>query len=405
MLVGVPKETFPDERRVALVPASIPPLQKAGLDITVEAGAGEEAGYVDEAYREKGATIAPDRAAVFRDADIVVQINSYGANPATGAEDLDHLRRDQVLIGSADPLGAPERTKELAARGVTAFGMELMPRITRAQSMDVLSSQATIGGYKAVILAANYLPRLFPLFMTAAGTVKPARVFVIGAGVAGLQAIATAKRLGAVIQAFDVRPAVREQVESVGAKFLEVELEASGAEDKGGYATEQGEEFLRKQRELMAKAVSESDVVITTAAIPGKKAPVLVTADAVSHMDPGSVIVDLAAERGGNCELTRAGETIVEHGVTIVGTGNLPSSVPFHASQMYAKNVETFLLHLVRDGKLDLDMNDEITRGTLMCEGEEIVHPKLRELLELAPLEEPEPPEAPSAPASAGKES
>ena len=405
MIVGVPKETFPGERRVALVPASIAPLQKVGIEVVVETGAGEEAGYPDSFYRDKGATIATDRAQLLRDAEIVVQVNTYGVNPEAGAADLEHLDQDKVLIGSADPLGATDRIKELAERGITAFGMELIPRITRAQSMDVLSSMATIGGYKAVLLAATRLPRLFPMFMTAAGTIKPARVFVIGAGVAGLQAIATAKRLGAVIQAFDVRPVVREQVESVGGKFLEVELETEGSEDQGGYAKDQGEEFLRKQRELMAKAVAESDVVITTAAIPGRPSPRLVTEDAVKQMEPGSVIVDLAAERGGNCELTLANQEVVAHGVTILGPTNLAATVPYHASQMYAKNIETFLVHLVRDGKLELDLNDEITRGTLMCEGGEVVHTRLRDILGLPLLEEPEAGSAQPAEATASKES
>ncbi len=405
MLVGVPKETLPGERRVALVPSSVAALEKAGIEVAIESGAGDEAGYPDDLFRDKGARIETDRAALLRAADVVVQVNTYGNSPEAGRADLEHLGQDKVLIGTADPLGATDRIKELAERGVTAFGMELIPRITRAQSMDVLSSMATIGGYKAVLLAANRLPRLFPMFMTAAGTIKPARVFVIGAGVAGLQAIATAKRLGAVIQAFDVRPVVREQVESVGAKFLEVELEADGAEDKGGYAKEQGEEFLRKQREMMAKAVAESDVVITTAAIPGRKSPVLVTEDAVKAMEPGSVIVDLAAERGGNCELTRANEDVVAHGVTILGPTNLPTTVPYHASQMYSKNIETFLVHLVRDGKLELDMNDEITRGTLMCEGGEVVHPRLRDILGLPSLEEPEAGAAASGEAAPSKES
>jgi H+-translocating NAD(P) transhydrogenase subunit alpha len=405
MLVGVPKETLPGERRVALVPASIAPLKKLGIEITVETGAGLEAGYPDDFYREKGATIATDRAQLLRDSDVVVQVNTYGTNPEAGRADIEHLGQDKVLIGTADPLGATARIKELAERGLTAFGMELIPRITRAQSMDVLSSMATIAGYKAVLLAATRLPRLFPMFMTAAGTIKPARVFVIGAGVAGLQAIATAKRLGAVIQAFDVRPVVREQVESVGGKFLEVELETEGAEDQGGYAKDQGEEFLRKQRELMAKAVAESDVVITTAAIPGRPSPRLVTEDAVKQMEPGSVIIDLAAERGGNCELTRANEEVFAHQVTILGPTNLPSTVPYHASQMYSKNIETFLNHLVRDGKLELDMNDEITRGTLMCEGGDLVHPRLRDILGLPPLEEPEAPAPQPAEAAPSKDS
>ena len=380
MIVGVPRETLPGERRVALIPAGLKPLIKAGLEIRVEAGAGESAGYLDSEFTQAGAKVV-SRDAVF-EADVVCQVNTYGANPEQGKADLSRLRKDQVLIGMADPLGAAERIAELGATGALAFGLELIPRITRAQSMDVLSSMATIAGYKAVLLAANRLPRMFPMFMTAAGTIKPAKVFIMGAGVAGLQAIGTAKRLGGVVHAFDVRPVVKEQVESLGGKFVEVPLDTETAEDAGGYAREQSEEFLRKQRELMHKVVSESDVVITTAAIPGRKAPILVTADMVKAMAPGSVIVDLAAERGGNCELTRSGEEVEVHGVTILGPENVPSTIPYHASQMFAKNVTTFLQHLLdKEGKLKLDLADEITAGTLMTRGGEVVHPRLRELL------------------------
>lgn len=381
MKLGVPKETLPGERRVALIPSALPPLTKAGLEIVIEAGAGDAAGYPDDEYREKGAEVG-DRAATLA-ADVVVQVNSFSANPDAGRADIERFKKGQVVIGMADPLGATEHVKRFAETGVTAFGMELIPRITRAQSMDVLSSMATIAGYKAVLLSATHLPRMFPMFMTAAGTIKPARVLVIGAGVAGLQAIATAKRLGAVIHAYDVRPAVKEQVQSVGAKFVELELETASAEDKGGYAKEQGEDFLRRQRELMAKVVAESDVVITTAAIPGKKSPVIVTGDMVKGMPKGSVIVDLAAERGGNCELTKANEETVAHGVTILGPTNLPTTVPYHASQMYAKNIQTFVKHIIKEGKLALDLEDAIVDGTLMCTGGEVVHPRLRQILGL----------------------
>jgi NAD(P) transhydrogenase subunit alpha len=389
MIVGVPKEIAPGERRVALTPASLAPLMKAGLAIQVESGAGHAAGYPDSEYESRGASLVKERAALFAAADAIAQVNTHGSHPEAGKVDLPLLRQGQVVIGMADPLGAPERCADLAARGVTAFGLELIPRITRAQSMDVLSSMATIAGYKAVLLAANHLPRVFPMFMTAAGTVSPARVFVIGAGVAGLQAIATAKRLGAIVQAYDVRPAVREQVESVGGKFVQFELETSNAEDKGGYAREQGEEFLARQRAQMKKVVASSDVIVTTAAIPGKRSPVLVTADMVAAMQPGSVIVDLAAERGGNCELTESGAEVVKHDVTILGPLNLPSTVPYHASQMYAKNVANFLLHLCKQDKdskqaaIVVDTTDEITAGTLLCRGGEVVHPRLRELLAL----------------------
>jgi NAD(P) transhydrogenase subunit alpha len=374
--IGVPAEQFSGEHRVALVPASIAALKKAGLDVLIEPGAGERAGFPDRAYQDKGAQIAVSRADVFA-ADVVLQVR---------IGELSRMRPGQVVIGTADPLGSPETTRDIASRGVTAFALELIPRITRAQSMDVLSSMATIGGYKAVLLAANALPRMFPLLTTAAGTITPAHVFIVGVGVAGLQAIATARKLGAVVEAYDVRPAVKEQVQSVGAKFVELPLETGQAEDKGGYAKAQDESFYQRQREMMARVVAANDVVITTAVVPGKKAPVLVTADMVRAMAPGSVIVDLAAERGGNCELTRADQVVVENGVTILGPTNLPSTVPYHASQMYAKNITTFLLHLVKDGAVKLDMADEITRDTLIAQGGDVVNPRVRQALGLPEL-------------------
>jgi len=383
MRIGVVKETCPGERRVALVPAQIPPLQKAGLDVGIETGAGEPAGFPDGAYREKGAAIVPTRAELFEGADIVLQVRTPGANPATGAADIALMRPGQVVIGLADPLWPNDATPAVAARGVTLFALELMPRITRAQAMDVLSSMATVAGYKAVLLAANELPRFFPMLMTAAGTISPAQVFVIGAGVAGLQAIAVARRLGAKVEAYDVRPAVKEQVQSLGAKFVELPLETAEAEAAGGYAKALDESFYRRQREMMTRVVAAADVVITTAAVPGKPSPVLVTEDMVARMRPGSVIVDLAAERGGNCALTKADERVVAHGVTILGPTNLAATVPFHASQMFAKNVTTFLLHLVKDKALALDTSDEITRETLVARGGEIVHPRVREVLGL----------------------
>jgi H+-translocating NAD(P) transhydrogenase subunit alpha len=389
MIVGVPRETYPGERRVALVPSAIPLLTKAAMEVVVEAGAGTEAGYLDAEYISKGARIAADRGEIFRTADVIVQVLAYGANDRTGREDVPLMRAGQTLIGFLRPLGSQESVQEIAARGVRAFAVELMPRITRAQSMDVLSSMATVAGYKAVILAADMLPRLLPMMSTAAGTVTPARVFVIGAGVAGLQAIATARRLGAVTSAYDMRPVAKEQVMSLGGRFVELPIEAKDAQDASGYARAQDEEFYRKQRDLLTKVVAESDVVITTAVIPGKEAPTLVTAEMVRQMAPGSVIVDLAAERGGNCELTRAGEIVSEHGVTIVGLLNLASSVPYHASQMYAKNISTFLLHLVKDGKLRLDDQDEIIRETLLTDGGEIVNKRLRELYSLPALAGP----------------
>jgi H+-translocating NAD(P) transhydrogenase subunit alpha len=395
MIVSVPREIYPGERRVALVPGVVPILTKAGMEVVIEAGAGTTAGYPDADYIAKGARVLPDRAEVFRTADAIVQVLCYGANDKTGQADVPLLRRDQALIGFLRPLGSVDSVQEIAARGVRAFAVELMPRTTRAQSMDVLSSMATISGYKAVILAADTLPRIFPMLSTAAGTVTPARVFIIGAGVAGLQAIATSRRLGAVTSAYDMRPIAKEQVMSLGGRFVELPIEAKDAQDASGYARAQDEEFYRKQRELLGQVVSESDVVITTAVIPGKKAPTLVTGEMVQKMAPGSVIVDLAAERGGNCELTHPGEIAMEHGVTIIGLFNLASTVPYHASQMYAKNLTTFLLHIVKDGKLRLDTKDEIIRDTLLTDGGEIVNNRLRELYSLPPL---------AAPVAAGSE-
>jgi len=384
VIVGIVKESFPGERRVALVPAVIPSLAKAGCQVVVEAGAGLEAGYLDAAYVEKGARLVPTRAEVFAAADAIFQVLCHGANDQTGRADLALLRRETVLIGFVRPLGAPQAVREIAATGAITFAVELMPRITRAQSMDALSAMSTVAGYKAVLLAAATLPRMFPMLMTAAGTVTPARVLVVGAGVAGLQAIATARKLGGVVSGYDVRPAAREQVQSLGARFVELPLEAADAEDRRGYARAQDEGFYRRQRELMARVVAESDVVVTTAVVPGRTAPVLITRDMAAAMAPGSVIVDLAAERGGNCELTRANETIVAHGVTIIGAVNIAGTVPYHASQMYAKTVSAFFLHLTRGGKLQLDLDDEITRDTLVTRGGEVVHPRVREALHAA---------------------
>lgn len=384
MIVGVPCESYPGERRVALVPAVLSNLAKAGLQVLIEAGAGAAAGYPDAEYSEKGASVVATRAEVFSEADIVAQVLCHGSNDKTGKADLPLLKRGQILVGFLRPLGAPETLQEVAATGVTSFAVELMPRTTRAQSMDALSSMATICGYKAVVMAADTLPRIFPMLTTAAGTITPGRVLIIGAGVAGLQAIATARRLGAVASAYDMRPAAKEQVQSLGGRFVELPIEATEAQDARGYATAQGEEFYSKQRELLGEAVAANDVVITAAVIPGKKSPVLVTKEMVARMAPGSVIVDLAAERGGNCELTRTGETIVEHGVTIIGTPNLASSVPYHASQMYARNVSAFLLNLVKDGQVQINEADEIHRETLVTRECEIVNTRVREFVGLA---------------------
>jgi NAD(P) transhydrogenase subunit alpha len=388
MKLGVPKETFPGERRVAIVPAVLPTLKKLGLDVVVERGAGEAAGFPDSAYADQ-ATLG-SRADAFQ-ADVLALVRTLGANPGHGEIDLPSLRPGQVVIGFAEPLTAATAARAIAERGAVLVAMELVPRITRAQSMDALSSMATIVGYKAVLLAATTLPRMFPMLNTAAGTVAAARVFIVGAGVAGLQAIATARRLGARVEAYDVRPAVKEQIQSLGARFVELPIEAANAQDKGGYATAQDESFYRRQREMMMKTVANTDVVITTAAIPGKKAPILVTGEMVAAMPPGSVIVDLAAERGGNCELTVADEVVVQHGVTILGPTNLASTVPYHSSQMYARNVVTLVQHLVQrekgtDGKatgaprLVLNLDDEITKEIVVTKDGAVVHPRVREL-------------------------
>jgi NAD(P) transhydrogenase subunit alpha len=386
VIVGVPKESYPGERRVALVPVVIPNLAKAGVEVVIESGAGEAAGYPDPLYAEKGARILPDRASVFSTADVIVQVLCYGSNDLTGKADLPLLRPGQALIGFLRPMGSAGIVQQIAQAGVTSFSVELMPRTTRAQSMDVLSSMGTICGYKAVLLAAETSLRIFPMMTTAGGTITPARVFVIGAGVAGLQAIATARRLGAVSSAYDMRPAAKEQVQSLGGRFVELPIEAQNAQDARGYGTAQDETFYARQRELLTRVVAESDVVITAAVIPGKKSPVLITTDMVKGMAPGSVIVDLASERGGNCELTRTGETVKEYGVSIIGAINLASSVPYHASQMYARNVTTFLLYLVKDGKLQLNTQDEIIRETMVTQGGEVVNARVREFFKLPAL-------------------
>ena len=381
MNIAVPKETLPGERRVALVPADLPRLLKAGCRVALEAGAGAEAGYSDEDYRQKGATIVASRDDLFAGADIVVQVRGYGANLEAGRADLARLRRGQVVVALFEPLTSLHAVREVAAGGATLFALELIPRITRAQAMDVLSSMATLAGYKSVLLAAAALPRMFQMLMTAAGTLTPARVLVIGAGVAGLQAISMARRLGAVVEAYDVRPAVKEQIESLGAKFVELPVAGDKAEDAGGYARAQDEAFYRRQRELLTQVVSRSNVVITTAAVPGMKAPVLVTGDMVDRMTAGSVIVDLAAERGGNCERTRPGETVVVNGVTIMGPLNLPSTLPFHASQMFSRNVTNLLALLIKDGRLNLDLEDQVIRDTMATHNGEITQARIREAL------------------------
>jgi H+-translocating NAD(P) transhydrogenase subunit alpha len=383
MRIGVLRESYPHENRVAVVPSVASAITTLGYEIVVESGAGARAGFSDTSYEQAGAIVVSSRREA-ADVDCLVQVRITGANEATSQMDLSVLRSGQVLIGLSDPLTNFHLAQLVAQSGATLFSLEMMPRITRAQSMDVLSSQATISGYRAVLLAATTISKMFPLLTTAAGTISPAKVFVIGAGVAGLQAIATARRLGAVVSAYDVRSAVKEQIESLGAKFVEMPLEAGASEGAGGYARQMDEEFYRKQRELLARVVAESDVVIATAAIPGKKAPLLITAEAVRSMQPGAVIVDVAAERGGNCELTRPDQTIEEQGVTILSPTNLPSDVPFHASQLFARNVATFLRHLIKDGQFHFDTTDQITRETMITRGGEVVHPAVRKLLGLS---------------------
>lgn len=384
MIIGVTQETFPGEQRVALVPASVSALKKLGAEIHVQKNAGQAAGFLDHAYVDAGATLVDDRNSLIQSCDVLLQVRAAVANPTTGDQDLDQLKEGQTLIAQCDPLSDTGKMQELAGKKVNIFALELVPRTTRAQSMDVLSSMATIAGYKAVLLAANHSPQMFPMMMTAAGTLTPARVFVLGAGVAGLQAIATAKRLGAVVSAYDVRSAVKEQVESLGGKFVEMDL--GTAEGQGGYAREMDEEFYRKQRELMLKVIADSDVIITTAAIPGKKAPILVTKEMVEAMPAGGVIVDLAAERGGNCELTKSGETIEVHDVTILGPENVPSDIPRHASQMYSNNITTFLKLLIKDGEINLDLEDDIIAGTLVTHQGEMIHPLCRKIAGLPEL-------------------
>lgn len=381
MIAGIPKEIYPGERRVAITPAVVPLLSKAGLEVLVERSAGAAAGYPDSLYEEKGAKVLPERPSVFAQADIIAQVLCYGANDKTGASDLKLMRRGQMLIGFLRPLGSAETVQQIAETGAASFAVELMPRTTRAQSMDALSSMASIAGYKAVLEVANALPKIFPMMTTAAGTITPSKVLVIGAGVAGLQAIATARRLGAVVSAYDVRPAAKEQVQSLGARFVELPLETQDSQDARGYAKAQDEAFYAKQRELLGRTVAESDAVITTAVVPGKKAPVLVTETMVKGMSPGSVILDLAAERGGNCEVTRAGQTIVEHGVTVMGPINLASGVPHHASQMYARNLASFITNLVKDGKVRPPESDDIIRDTLLTQNGEVVNARVREML------------------------
>ncbi len=371
MKIAVPRETAEGETRVALTPQIAGQLVADGLEVLVQAGAGEASSNLDDAYKEAGATIVPDAAALYGQADVVLRVG----RPSD--EEIEMLKEGTVLIGTLGTLAKPELAQKLAKRGVTAISMDAIPRITRAQSMDTLSSQATVGGYKAVLMAAERLPKFFPLLTTAAGTIRPAKGIVMGAGVAGLMAIGTAKRLGAVVEATDVRPVVKEQVQSLGGTFIEVEMteeEKAKAETAGGYATEMSDDYKRRQAELIAERVKEADFVITTALIPGRPAPKLVTDEMVKSMKPGSVIIDMAAEMGGNVEGTEPNKEVVKHDVLIVGYTNLPATMPGSATQMYAKNLQTLIKHLVSDGKLELDFDDEITKGATITHGGKVVH-------------------------------
>ncbi len=388
MVIGVPREQREGETRVALSPTALPQLTKAGFEIVVESGAGDAAGYPDSSFTDRGARIG-SRDDAFA-ADVLVQVNVMDGDAACG--DLARLRQGQVVVGSVAPFARPDLVKAVGATGATLFALELVPRTTRAQSMDILSSQAAVAGYKAVIIAADQLPRMFPLLTTAAGTIAPAKVFVIGAGVAGLAAIANSRRLGALVEAYDVRPAAREEVESLGARFVELPLETGQEEGSGGYAKELSEDTIRKQQELMAKTVAGSDVVITTAQVQGSTAPVIVTTEMVQQMAPGSVIVDLAAEQGGNCEPTVAGETIDVNGVKVIGVVNLPGTIPVHSSQLFGKNVANFVTLMVVDGRVDVGVDDDVIRESVVATGGDVVNNRVREALGMEKLPEPEPP-------------
>ena len=384
LTIGVPRETAADERRVALVPDAVKRLVGAGVAVAVETGAGVEASFADAEYADAGATIVPDAASLYRQADLVVKVQRPQTDPVSGRDEVELLGEGSTLIALLAPMTNTDLVQALAAKRVAAFSMDAIPRISRAQSMDVLSSQATVSGYKAVLLAATHLPKFFPMLTTAAGSITPAKVLVVGAGVAGLQAIATARRLGAVVEAYDTRPVVKEQVESLGAKFVEIDVDTSDAQTAGGYAIEVSADVLRRQQEVLADRAARSDVVITTALVPGRPAPKLISAETVGRMRAGSVIVDLAAETGGNCELTVPGEVAVREGVTIVGLLNLPSSMPVHASQMYSKNVQNLLALLIKDGQFAPDFEDEVVAGTTITRGGEIVHAATRERLAVA---------------------
>ncbi|MEA2762276.1 MAG: H+-translocating transhydrogenase subunit alpha [Gemmatimonadaceae bacterium] len=393
MLIGVPREVARGERRVALVPDVVPQLTRAGNRIVVERGAGQRAGFTDEAYRAAGCDLADVPAEIYSSAQMILKVQRPAREEASGEAELDLLRQGTTLIGLLQPSGDPALFQQLAERKIIACSMELVPRTSRAQMMDALSSQSTVAGYKAVLIAANALQKFFPMLMTAAGTVRPARVLVIGAGVAGLQAIATARRIGAVVEAFDTRPVVKEQVQSLGATFVELDVHAEQAQDAGGYAKELSREHIKREKELIHKRALEADVIITTALIPGKPAPMLIDADTVNAMRPGSVIVDLAGEQGGNCELSVPGETIVQHDVTIIAPLHISSDLAYHASQMYAKNVAALVALLAPKGELNLNFADDIISAVVITAGGEIRHAPTRQRLGMSNpnLSAPEP--------------
>ena len=387
MIIGITRELVAGENRVSLCPDNVQSLVEKGLELWVEQNAGAQAGFSDEDYTSVGAKVVSNRDELFAKSDVILQVQSFGSNTENADDDLKRLKSKQLVIGMMDPLAQPQAAQQVADTGATAIALEMVPRISRAQSMDVLSSMATLAGYRSVLLGAEAAPRILPMLMTAAGTLQPARVLIMGVGVAGLQACATAKRLGAVVEAYDVRPAAREQIISVGATPVELDLPTESSEGAGGYAKKQSEEFLRMQREQMTEVVARQDIIITTAAIPGAKSPILVTEDMLKAMKTGSVLVDLAAERGGNCESTQMGTTVVAHGVTIVGPENLASDVAYHASQMYGKNIQTLLELILEEGEINLDFEDEIVAGTVIAHSGEVPHPYMRKLLDLPPLE------------------
>lgn len=387
MIIAVTRELVTGEKRVSLCPDNVQLLIKAGAELWVEQSAGTQAGFSDEEYQTAGAKIISNRDELFAGAEIILQVQSFGSNTENAQQDLERLKPGQLVVGMMDPLAEPQAAQQVAETGATAIALEMVPRISRAQSMDVLSSMATLAGYRSVLLGAEAAPRILPMLMTAAGTLQPARVLIMGVGVAGLQACATAKRLGAVVEAYDVRPAAREQIISVGATPVELDLPTESSEGAGGYAKEQSEDFLELQRKLMTEVVARQDIIITTAAVPGAKSPILVTEDMLVAMKSGSVVVDMAAERGGNCALTQAGQTVVKHGVTILGPENLASELAYHASQMYGKNIQTLLELILQDGNISLDFDDEIIAGTVVAHDGDVPHPHMRKLLDLPALE------------------